>query len=1596
MKLKFTGILFLFATIFQLSSASGWDLLSSQDARFVHLTTIGSVWLAVEYHGTGGGTILLSSRDQGNTWDPVPGMTDVGVLCEHDGKIVLTGRYNNTFALYESTDTATTWKRLLYPAINPPRDFLMNDTAMFAYTHKSGSTLSPVYRSLDGGNTWEPLPFDLGDRPHYIGFMFPKAFVEHEGDIGVFVGNVGFYRSQDGGNTWVQQNDGLPINPDNSEVDEIPDHAPLHSLPFGMFMSYKNELYKYNEGEWIQQDFVSYYYASANPPFQEDGWREEGEGNFRPVIHAYRAPYLFATNGGTTGGTLGNIYYSLNEGEKWFRFSDSDFTSVFGSSILIDGNYVHAGFVNGFAKRSLSEAINHKIKKEEEEVFEPMSPAEINQLLAHLCPEGMRDLLNRFGMDSRELTGSEIKKFLRDQLKGVSSDLFINSQPSACNDRGMPGWYVNPGDLRLFVRDAIFRKGGPGPTTAIAINYLPDDRMNGIFGKHWRFEYEISLEEFEQQVVVTTGSGGRYFFNSDEPIHKGTDPFLIPCSNNEPVTLHWTGTAWKLEKGIAHQFINFVEGDNGSYVAQSIEDDLGNSLTIGYDENFRIVTITDAVGRIFQIDYQNDLCSSILSPDGRMALFEYEDNKLISAIDFNLLESAYEYDQHGNITQIDVGGRATQFSYSYSTNEKGQIESVTDPENREIRYFSTRIDEEALLTNVISPDGKTTSYIIDNYHRLVSVVDDTGNEKKVTYNENGQIESLIWADGSRVAFEYDPHGNVARKSDRNGVVTNYQYNENRHLTSVLDEKNEGIVYNYNNQNRVSAISIFKNGNKDLTYLRYEYNQHGQITSMKEYHGWTHQLRYDGFGNLIEYTNPLNDVMSITYDDYGLSPTTKTDFNGNTYAMEYDGNGRLISMTMPDGSQKEILYDCCAQTGYTDENGQVFSVFRDQTNRIVQTISPEGNTSHIHYNNNGLISEYSNNYGSKKRLQYTDRNFLENILDEEGIIRFSYNRDGNLVSVIDKKGNRTRFDYNNNGQLKSITDAKGHASSFSWSQEGLLNSFTNARGQVIEYTYDHWLRVGTKALNGKMHVGYDYYLNGNISAYIDLLGEDNWDETVWERNSLGMVKNIFYSTPDNLNVGFDHDANGNVISTDYLQELTVANTPDPLNRIAKIEWNGHQVTFIYDNNGNLLKEERSNGTFTEYSYNNDNRLISIEHSNTEGLFCSESVTLEQNIVVSVDALLIPEITGQPENMYSLSSNELNQLEGNMFNQMEFVYDEDGNLVEFVHQDISKFTAEYSHDNRITRFITPGKVIDLIYDGMNYPRQITTNGVKSYLLYDHKGRLLFETDANGQVETMYIYRGKRLIAKMNSEGNVYFYHYNRHGNTLAITDENGSIVNSYAYSAHGYVIGEEESVPNRFKFLGAFGAIHLDEHHTLTGARVYNNQQGRFIQRDPLGILTGTNPYLYASNNPIAGIDPLGFDTQEATINTTAFDLPSDNDFGGVAGGTANPYAENLPYRINGWDIAFETGSNTLRGISDHPISDFLPPGVGEAVGSYKAIENISDGEYGKALWQFVPFNNSLEWIGNQIKNNVKPVNPFGTSRLGVFPQLPNMTPYSCDL
>ncbi len=102
---------------------------------------------------------------------------------------------------------------------------------------------------------------------------------------------------------------------------------------------------------------------------------------------------------------------------------------------------------------------------------------------------------------------------------------------------------------------------------------------------------------------------------------------------------------------------------------------------------------------------------------------------------------------------------------------------------------------------------------------------------------------------------------------------------------------------------------------------------------------------------------------------------------------------------------------------------------------------------------------------------------------------------------------------------------------------------------------------------------------------------------------------------------------------------------------------------------------------------------------------------------------------------------------------------------------------------------------------------------------------------------------------------------------MTKTNGgttTIEAQYRYDPYGLVTKLAGAQEATFRY----GSYYLHERSqlSLTTSRAYSANQGRFINRDPLGEIGGINLFDYVENNPILAVDPDG------TLAITAVPVP----------------------------------------------------------------------------------------------------------------------------
>ena len=212
----------------------------------------------------------------------------------------------------------------------------------------------------------------------------------------------------------------------------------------------------------------------------------------------------------------------------------------------------------------------------------------------------------------------------------------------------------------------------------------------------------------------------------------------------------------------------------------------------------------------------------------------------------------------------------------------------------------------------------------------------------------------------------------------------------------------------------------------------------------------------------------------------------------------------------------------------------------------------------------------------------------------------------------------------------------------------------------------------------------------------------------------------------------------------------------------------------------------------------------------------------------------------------------------------LYDSDGNTT-----NSSGVAYRYDSLNHLTN-VNNGQSIIITYDGDgNRVSKKVGSGTATYYLVD-------SVNPSGYAQVLEEYQGANLSRVYNyglalisqrqaTSGTVSYFGIDGHGSTRFLMDVNGNVTDTYTFDAYGLLISSTgNSTPNNYLYCGQQFDGDLGFYYLR--ARYYQPITGRFWtmdtyegnSEDPLSL----HKYLYCQNNPLNGVDPLGWDWQDA--------------------------------------------------------------------------------------------------------------------------------------
>ena len=274
----------------------------------------------------------------------------------------------------------------------------------------------------------------------------------------------------------------------------------------------------------------------------------------------------------------------------------------------------------------------------------------------------------------------------------------------------------------------------------------------------------------------------------------------------------------------------------------------------------------------------------------------------------------YTYNVTGLLaTVVHPGGSSAAYTYG----PDGSIATVRD-ENHASPNTTYAYDPAGRLATVrqtlagASGGQIATSYGYDIQGNLISVTDPNGNVTTYVYDDFGRMLSQASPVTGTTTYGYDRAGNLLSTTDANGATTVRTYDPlNRVLTATssrTDLDTEAVVYTYDTaaEGGFGVGRLSQLGAPAISTI-YTYERRGLLTATDD-GDFVVTYGYDADGNRTSLGYPSGQVVSYSYDFAGRPVAASSASKLFVTSASYLPFGPLASMTYGNGTNRTVQYD----------------------------------------------------------------------------------------------------------------------------------------------------------------------------------------------------------------------------------------------------------------------------------------------------------------------------------------------------------------------------------------------------------------------------------------------------------------------------------------------------------------------------------------------------------------------------------------------------------------------------------------------------------------------------------------------------------------
>jgi YD repeat-containing protein len=887
-----------------------------------------------------------------------------------------------------------------------------------------------------------------------------------------------------------------------------------------------------------------------------------------------------------------------------------------------------------------------------------------------------------------------------------------------------------------------------------------------------------------------------------------------------------------------------------------VVDPRNNTTYFFFDALDRVEAVRDALARPTYHFYDAVGNVSVIRDARANSTYHFYDgiNRNSVLRDAQANSTYYFYDKSGNLVRT-VDARLNETNRFYDTLDR--LQSVRDAAGNAGYFFYDAVGNRTAVRNA---RGLTTYFTFDGLSRVLESQDPAYGYTTATYDLAGNVTSTQRGFVQQVpAYGQQPHGtspyggsSVVETTlfydalnrpqsvvDPAGHATYFFYDAVSNRTHVRDPRGNTTYFTFDALNRVSAVRDALANQSDFFF-----DQVGSRTVARNPNLHSTYFGYDALNRLTRALDAMNGSTYFEFDAVGNAAKV-IDPKKRETLTRYDSLNRADALRMPDAGSAYFFYDAVSnRVRELDPRGNTTYYGYDALNRAVRIQDMLGRTLYFEYDPVSNLSKYIDSEGASSAHTYDGANRRT---------QTTYTPAGNVVSWSLRSD--PYYVYDLAGNLATMGDLWGlHTFKYDNDFRPTLHRFPY--GQNVYFEYDQ-----ASNLTGTVYPA----AAGKLNAVYDVLN-----------------RQTKVQSPSGLAAYFFYDAASNLTRKDLGNKSKYFVEYDLAERISKWKTskanNGALSYFEYtrDAKGLITKSFRNHLATTYYEYDPNDRLVS-ELWRYNGVAEVYAFRYAYDSAGNRIRARIKNNAGAAANTYYFYD-QANQLKVRGTNAVfasptYYFYDKNGS---------------------VTAIKEPTRASYFAYNSAGLLARIRWGDASStYFLYDGKlQRYGMQTGTTSMTTTYFLWDGPNLLQELNSNGTVKEEHTNiqtpiagigqlvetnRPGQAQAklfpIMDPRGSITKwmqsdgntvfaGREYDAFGNLLFRSETGtwPGRHGYQSStwieIFSNNLLQRLLVSPTREVEPPTGRFLQNEPLLARRPFAHYLYANQNPVNILDPLG--------------------------------------------------------------------------------------------------------------------------------------------